>query len=184
MGQWGNEKMTIGRIGMALAGVAALLGMALTVRSATVVRPEPAKATINYDWTLKDMDGRDVTLKTYAHRPMVINLWATWCGPCRLEMPQLIDLYTKYRERGLMIVGISVDDPLAKIKPFAREYNVPYLLLAGLDHPEVLEPLGYKDGMPGVPMSIFVKADGTIMETVVGIDTTAAMERRILALFQ
>lgn len=170
-----------GRIGIVLAGVAALLAIALTVRSATDVPAAPAKATLNYEWSFKDMDGKDVPLKTYARRPLVINLWATWCGPCRLEMPQLIDLYTKYVERGLMIVGISVDDPVAKIKPFAREYNVPYPLLVGLDHPEILEALGYNGG---VPMSIFVKADGTIMETVVGIDTTAAMERRILALFQ
>jgi thiol-disulfide isomerase/thioredoxin len=127
------------------------------------------------------MDGKDVALSSFAGRPIVINLWATWCGPCRLEMPQLIDFYTTHKDRGLVILGISIDDTPDKIRAFADEFKVPYPLLVGRDHPDVLRALGY-DGP--VPISIFIRRDGTVLERVIGIATTASMERRILALLE
>jgi peroxiredoxin len=170
--------MTAGRIGMALAGAGALLAVALTMRSTTgVVRVERVDLTA----TLKDMDGRDVPLSQYAGRPIVINLWATWCGPCRLEMPQLVDLYSSLKDRGLVMLGISIDDTPDKIKAFAEEYGVNYPLLVGLDHPRLLEALGYTGA---VPMTLFVRRDGTVADRTIGIDTTAAMERRMLALLE
>ena len=168
---------------MALAGVGALLAIALTVRSNSGGAPaaSPANEHVDLSGTLKDMDGRDVALSSYAGRPIVINLWATWCGPCRLEMPQLIDLYTTYKDRGLVILGISIDDTPEKIRVFNEEFKVPYPLLVGVDHPDLLRALGY-DGP--VPMTIFIRRDGTVAERVIGIATTASMERRILALLE
>jgi thiol-disulfide isomerase/thioredoxin len=165
---------------MAIAGVGALLAVALTVRT-SAPRPGPAPERLNLAVTLKDMNGADVRLDTYAGRPIVINLWATWCGPCRLEMPQLIDLYAKFKDRDLVMIGVSVDDTPELIRPFAKEFGVTYPLLVGLDHPDFLAALGYTGA---VPMTIFIRKDGTIAERVVGIATTLAMERRILALFE
>ncbi len=173
--------MTAGRIGMALAGVGAILAIALTVRSTTGGAPAPAQAGMNYDVTFKDMDGRDVSLTAFKGQPLVINLWAAWCGPCRLEMPQLVDLYARYKDRGLVVIGISLDDSPEEIRAFAKEFSVTYPMLVGLDHPAVLQALGYTGA---VPMTIFVKPDGTIHERVTGIATTASMERRMLALLE
>ena len=180
MGQWGNEAMTPGRVWMAIAGVAALLAVAFTVRTGAPV-PAAAPERVNLAVTLKDMNGADVRLDSFAGRPMLINLWATWCGPCRLEMPQLIDLYAKFKDRDLVMIGVSVDDTPELIRPFAKEFSVTYPLLVGLGHEDFLAALGYTGG---VPMTLFVKKDGTIAERVNGIATTMSMERRILALFE
>ena len=176
--------MTAGRIFIALAGVGALLAIALTVRSNSGGAPATAALSnerVDLSATLKDMDGKDVALSSFAGRPIVINLWATWCGPCRLEMPQLIDFYTTHKDRGLVILGISIDDTPDKIRAFAEEFKVPYPLLVGVDHPDLLRALGYSGP---VPISIFIRRDGTVAERVVGIATTASMERRILALLE
>ena len=171
--------MSPGRIGMLFVGGVALLGVALTMR-ATGGAPAGVER-VDLSATLKDMDGKDVALSSFAGRPIVINLWATWCGPCRLEMPQLIDFYTTYKDRGLVILGISIDDTPDKIRVFNEEFKVPYPLLVGVDHPDLLRALGYTGP---VPISIFIRRDGTVLERVVGIATTASMERRILALLE
>ncbi len=172
--------MTSGRIWVAIAGVGALLAVALTVRTGA---PGPAAVPdrLNLAITLKDMNGADVRLESFAGRPMLINLWATWCGPCRLETPQLVDLYGKFKERDLVVIGLSVDDTPDLIRAFAKEFSVPYPMLVGLGHEDFLAALGYSGG---VPMTLFVKKDGTIAERVIGIATTMSMERRILALFE
>ena len=133
-----------GRIGMALAAVGALLAVALTVRSNSGGAPAAPLSNERVDLSavLKDMDGKDVALSSFAGRPIVINLWATWCGPCRLEMPQLVDLYTTHKDRGLVILGISIDDTPEKIRAFGEEFKVPYPLLVGRDHPDLLRALG------------------------------------------
>ena len=164
-----------------LAGVAALLAVAFTVRSTPGGAPEAPAARLDFSTTLKDMNGADVSFATYKGKPIVVNLWATWCGPCRLEMPQLIDLYATFKDRGLVVLGISIDDTPEQIRPFAEEFKVTYPLLVGRDHPDVLHALGYSGP---VPISLFIRRDGTIAERVIGIATTASMERRILALLE
>lgn len=173
--------MNPGRIGMMLVGAVALLGVALTMRATTGGGVPAAVEHVDLSTTLKDMDGKDVALSAYAGRPLLINLWATWCGPCRLEMPQLVDLYAKHKARGFVILGISIDDTPDKIRAFADEFKVPYPLLVGRDHPDLLTALGYTGP---VPISIFIRRDGTVAERVVGVATTASMERRILALLE
>ncbi len=165
---------------MAIAGVGALLAVAFTVRTGAPA-PGPAPERVNLAITLKDMDGADVRLDSFAGRPIVINLWATWCGPCRLEMPQLIDLYAKFKDRDLVMIGLSVDDTPDLIRPFAKEFGVTYPLLVGLGHEDFLAALGYT---AAVPMTLFVRKDGTLAERVIGIATTMSMERRILALLE
>ncbi len=171
--------MTAGRIGMALAAAGALLAIALTVRWTPPGDGVPEQ--VDLEATFPDVDGREVRLADFAGKPMVINLWATWCGPCRLETPQLVDLHAKYRERGLVILGISIDDRPEAIRAFADEFKVTYPMLVGRDRHEELAALGYSGP---VPMTVFVRPDGTIATRVVGIATTASMERRILALFE
>ena len=173
--------MTASRVAMALVGAGALLAVALTVRTSVTRPPAPAVERVNLDITLKDMNGADVRLSTFAGRPILINLWATWCGPCRLETPQLVDLHGRFKDRGLVILGISIDDAPEAIRAFAKEFTVPYPMLVGRDQPAFLAALGYTDP---VPVSVFITRDGTVSTRVTGIDTTAAMERRVLALFE
>jgi peroxiredoxin len=157
-----------------------LLGLVLA--TTLVMRSDDTadRALANLNFTLQDMNGKAVALSDYAGKPLVVNLWATWCGPCRLEMPQLVSLYEKFQEQGLTILGISIDDSPEQIRAFAKEYKVPYPLLVGAGRDDVLAAFGYYGP---VPMSIFIRADGRIAARVPGIATTQTWERRIQELF-
>jgi thiol-disulfide isomerase/thioredoxin len=167
-----------GRIGIALAVAGALLAIALVARS-SVAPPAPVERA-KLSFTLEDMAGAKIDLAKYAGKPLIINLWATWCGPCRLEMPQLQELSEKYRDRGLTIIGISVDDTPDAIRAAAAEYKITYPMLVGVGQDPFLYGLGYEDVLP---FSILIRADGTIADRITGLKTTDDWERRILALF-
>lgn len=164
-----------GRVGMALAIAGSLLAVALVVRT----NGEP-RVKANLAFTLEDMSGAKVDLASYAGKPLIINLWATWCGPCRLEMPQLVELAAKFKDKGLQVIGISVDDKPDDIRQFAAEYKVTYPMLVGLGQDALLRSLGYEET---VPISVLIRADGTVHSTLLGITTTEDWEKRIRELF-
>ena len=157
---------------------------ALSIAAALVAVAFMAKAGgggVNLSAVLEDANGAKVDLTAYAGKPLVINLWATWCTPCKLETPQLVGLYEKFRPRGLTIIGISVDDERDAVRAFAAQYNVTYPMLVGLGHEDYLTSLGYR-GL--LPLSILVQADGTVSSQVTGLETTDAWERKIEALLK
>jgi peroxiredoxin len=107
------------------------------------------------DFTLKDVNGHDVRLSDFKGKPLLINFWATDCGPCRLETPELVDLAAKYKDRGLTIIGISISDTPQDIRTFAAEFKVTYPLLVGAGRDDVADALGLGQA---IPMSVFVTA--------------------------
>jgi thiol-disulfide isomerase/thioredoxin len=134
------------------------------------------EAPLNF--TLKDMNGIDVKLDSFEGKVVLINFWATWCTPCKAEIPDLIAMQAKYK-KDLVVLGISVDDTAAQIKPYASEYNVNYRMLVGnkrLDVQDALGPLGV------VPVSILVDRDGYIAKKHTGIFTREQLETEIRAL--
>jgi thiol-disulfide isomerase/thioredoxin len=170
--------MNTSRFWIVCAGAAVLLGLTVVARSLNMNAPASTDR-VDLSLQFEEVDGTPVRLSKFEGKPLIINLWGTWCAPCRLEMPQLNELAAKYGDR-VTIVGISVDDGPEDIRAFVKEFGVTYPILAGLDHADSLEALGYYGG---VPMSIFVRADGTVSHRLMGIATTAAWERRIEALF-
>lgn len=132
------------------------------------------------EFTLKDMNGKDVRLADYKGKPLLINFWSTTCGPCVLETPELIDLAAKYKDRGLQIIGVSVEDTAEQIRAFAKEYKVSYPLLVGVDRDDFMEAFHLPEG---IPYTVFIKADGTIHATQLGLNTQAYFEKQIQALF-
>ena len=105
-------------------------------------------------------DLQPVSLSGYRGRPVLVNLWATWCAPCRFETPYLQSIYEEYRDRGLRIAGISVDtrSSLEAVKHFVADYGVTYDIL--LD-PEMVSTDAF--GAIGLPASFLVGADGVIV---------------------
>jgi peroxiredoxin len=142
--------------------------------------PAAPKSAAPLNFTLKDMNGHDVRLADFKGKPLIVNFWATWCGPCLLETPELIELYEKYREQGLTIVGISVDDTPAEVQKFAAAYKVTYPLLIGRDREDVATAFGLGDG---IPVSVLIRYDGTVLTRAEGINTKAWFEAQIQALF-
>ena len=133
----------------------------------------------NFNFTLKDMNGHDVRLSDFKGRPLLVNFWSTTCGPCQLETPELVDLAASYKDRGLAIVGISIDDSPTDIRAFADHYKVTYPLLVGDGRDEVTEAFGLKDA---IPMSVFITPQGTVLGRVEGLATQPWMERQIQSL--
>jgi cytochrome c biogenesis protein CcmG/thiol:disulfide interchange protein DsbE len=133
------------------------------------------------DFRLKDMNAHDVALSTFAGKPLVINFWATWCGPCQIETPQLVKLDEKYRGQGFAVVGISVDDEADGIRKFADRFRVRYPMLVGLDRDDVTKAYGY-EGL--LPLSVFIRRDGSIAGRAVGLQTDDYWEKRVQALLR
>src|SRR5215471_2917550 len=120
-------------IGYGLAGAALLLVSMWSAYRTNARTPLVA----NLEFTLKDPDGRDVRLSDFKGKPLIVNFWATWCLPCQIETPQLIELADKYRDLGLTIVGISIDDTPEQVREYAKTFKVTYPLLIGSGHSEV-----------------------------------------------
>jgi thiol-disulfide isomerase/thioredoxin len=130
------------------------------------------------DYTIKDMNGVDVKLASFKGKVIVLNFWATWCGPCKAEIPALVELQKQYAN-DLVVLGMSVDDPVEKLKPFAAQYKINYPILVGLGREDVQDAYG---PLYGIPMTFFISRDGKICKTQPGIDAKANIEKHIKAL--
>jgi thiol-disulfide isomerase/thioredoxin len=168
-----------GKVLAAAAVIGAVFAVAFVTKSGAPAGPPKPKA--NLAFVVEDMSGNKVDLASFAGKPLVVNLWATWCGPCKIETPQLMALADKYRARGLSIVGLNVDESPETVRAFANELKVNYPMLIGLGQTALLEAVGYQGELP---LSLLIKPDGTINEVVLGLHKTPDWERMIEALFQ
>ncbi len=133
----------------------------------------------NLDFIIKDMHGDDVNLASLKGNVILLNFWATWCGPCKVEIPGFVELQDQYRDAGLVVLGLSVDDPVEKLKPFADEYNINYPLLVGLGRDDFQEAFG---PLWGIPVTFYIGRDGTLCKKHMGLATKEQVERDIKAL--
>jgi thiol-disulfide isomerase/thioredoxin len=129
-------------------------------------------------FTMKDMNGVDVKLASFKGKVILLNFWATWCGPCRAEIPSLVELQQAYGN-DLVVLGVSIDDPLNKLKPYATEMHMNYPVLMGKDRQDVQDAYG---PLWGIPVSVFVDRDGKIWKRHSGIASKEQFEREIKAL--
>jgi len=129
-------------------------------------------------YTLKDMNGAEVKLSSYKGKIILLNFWATWCEPCKYEIPDLISLQEQYAD-DLVVLGFSVDDTPEQLKAYAAEYKVNYPMLVGSGHENVQDAYG---PMWGIPVTIVIARDGTIARKQSGIRTREQFEREIKAL--
>ena len=133
-------------------------------------------AALNF--TLKDMNGVDVRLGSFKGKVILINFWATWCGPCRVEIPHLIELQRQYAD-DLVVLGVSVDDTAEKLKPYATEMKVNYPLLVGNGRQDFQDAYG---PFWGIPVTVFVARDGRIHKKHSGIASREQFEHEIASL--
>jgi thiol-disulfide isomerase/thioredoxin len=135
---------------------------------------KPAKL----DFTMKDLDGKDVSLTSYKGKVILLNFWATWCGPCKAEIPGFVELQAKYKN-DLVVVGYSVDDEAPKARAFANEYKMNYPILLGEGREDVQDAYG---PIWGIPASFIISRDGKVCKKHLGIAPKAVFEREIKAL--
>ena len=118
------------------------------------------------DFELRSLDGRTVRLSSLRGKPVFLNFWATWCAPCRVEMPWLVELDQQYRSLGVELVSVSLDDPgkEKEVAGFAAERKVRYTILIG--DSSVADSYG---GVRFMPQSFFIARDGKITKTTLGL---------------
>jgi len=140
----------------------------------------PANAKpANLDFTLKDVAGKSVRLSDFRGKVVLLDFWATWCGPCKVEIPWFVEFQHKYGARGLQVVGISVDDTVEKLKPFVTQFKMNYPVLQGLNHDDVQEAYG---PMWGLPVTTVISRDGKICDKHIGMGSKSRFEDAIRSL--
>jgi thiol-disulfide isomerase/thioredoxin len=164
---------------LAALGVAALIAV-WPIVGQKADGNEHAGEPANFAFKLKDMNGAAVDLASYKGRPLIINFWATWCPPCKLEIPWFIEFKKQYGDKGLEVLGVSLDDPADELVKFAAEYKMNYPVLMGLDQDKMLETY---DAVAVVPVTWFIKRDGTVQAKHVGISSREYFENMVKALF-
>lgn len=155
-----------------------LAGQPLIAQAAeSVCKIQGRKA--NLDFTLKDIEGKDVLLSAYRGQVILLDFWATWCAPCKVEIPGLVELYSKYRQRGFVVLGVSVDDPVSRIKPFAAALQMNYPVLVGAGRDDLQAAFG---PLYGFPTSFLISRDATICVRHTGAAAKEELELEIAAL--
>ena len=145
---------------------------------ATAACPANAKPA-NLNFTLKDVEGQDVKLASLKGKVVLLDFWATWCGPCKIEIPWFIEFQKKYGTDGLQVVGVSVDDTQARLKPYVTKMNMNYLVLQGLDHDDIQDAYG---PLFGIPVTVVISRDGKMCAKHVGLSSKDRFESEIKAL--
>ena len=169
------------RTGTRLAIAAALVFAAsggTTLRAADAACSPDAKAA-NLNFTLKDLNGRNVSLNASKGKVILLDFWATWCGPCKIEIPGFIELYKKYRSQGLEVLGFAVDEPAKVLKPYAQQMKMNYPVLVGEGREDVLEAFG---PIIGMPTTFIIGRDGRICKSHTGFTTKETFEEEIRGL--
>jgi peroxiredoxin len=132
------------------------------------------------DFTLKDTQGKPRSISEWNGKVVLLNFWATWCPPCRKEMPDFVKLQETYGKRGFEVVGVAIDDPQAA-QDFADQLGVTYPILAGsMDAVKVAQ--AYGDRFQALPYSVLIDRQGHIRLVHPGELTRAEIEPKIKAL--
>lgn len=130
--------------------------------------------------TFPDEKGQPQALKNYAGKIVVLNFWATWCAPCREEMPELSKLHSAYQNQNLVVLGVAVDD-VAAISDFSKETTVSYpLFAADMQGMEIATHLGNNKGV--LPYTVIIKNDGSVAKTYFGRVSQQLLEKTLKTL--
>jgi cytochrome c biogenesis protein CcmG/thiol:disulfide interchange protein DsbE len=181
-----------------IAGVAAVAAGVMAVPmllgngdSADVAEPpmmasHPSGKTCSTDgkkkleaFTVKDMNGAEVRLADFNGKAILLNYWATWCGPCKIEIPAFIELYDQYKDKGFVILGVSTDDDPETLRAYAKDMKMNYPVLVGRDNEALLEAFG---PVFGLPTTFFIGRDGGVCGKHMGPATKERFEQEIKAL--
>ncbi len=132
------------------------------------------------DFTLPDLEGNSLTLSDFKGRVIMLNFWATWCPPCRKEIPDFVELYEKYKDEGLLIIGVSLDKGDSRtVKQFSKNYKINYPIVLG--NVNVTQDYG---GIRGIPTTFVIDRKADIKKKYVGYRSKATFEEAVKRLLE
>jgi len=125
----------------------------------------PAQQGLNF--SAPGLDGKNIDLSSYRGHPVIVDFWATWCGPCRKQIPELVSLYRRYnKSRGLVIIGVSCDmiqgDGAKAVAPFVEEFRINYPI--ALADERLVDTMGVE----AIPTTLFISPGGELVSRIVG----------------
>ena len=124
------------------------------------------------DFSLASLDGKTLTLSDYRGKAVLLNFWATWCEPCKIEMPWFVELQKQYGPQGLQVLGVAMDDTDPKdIADFAKKMGVNYPIVVGKE--AVGDQYG---GIPYLPSTFYIARDGKVLDRVYGLVSRSEIE--------
>jgi cytochrome c biogenesis protein CcmG, thiol:disulfide interchange protein DsbE len=158
--------------------VAVALGIYFFARSAGHL-PRVAKETLAPDFSLPLLTGGNLQLSASRGKVVLLDFWATWCDPCREEIPRFVDLQNKYGSQGLQIIGVSMDDQPGPVRDFYQRFQINYPVVMG--DAKVGEAYG---GVLGLPIAFVIGRDGRIYAKHIGATEISVFEKEIVGLLQ
>jgi thiol-disulfide isomerase/thioredoxin len=166
---------------LALVVVALVVALMLYFGFHTARRPRAASLTrIDQskpapDFSLESLDGKSMKLSDFRGKAVLLNFWATWCSPCKIEMPWFVELQKQYGTQGLQVVGVAMDDASKEdIAKFAKDMGVNYPILIGKE--SVGDQYG---GVPALPETFFIGRDGKFVDKIIGLKGKGDIEEAI-----
>ncbi len=159
---------------LVLIAGAAWVALSANTTSATNKTSAPQAGFSAPDFTLKTPGGEEYTLSELKGNAVLVNLWATWCPPCRAEMPAIEKMYQEYKDQGFVVLAVDMtyqDDP-ANIAPFIKKYNLTFPILL-----EETGDVGAAYQLRSLPSSYFINRAGIIQEVVIGGPMSEALLR-------
>ncbi len=115
------------------------------------------------DFSLQDLTGQPLNLASYRGKVVLLDFWATWCAPCRGEIPHFVEFQDKYRDQGLQVIGISMDDGPKPVREFYQEFKMNYPVALGNE--KVAQSYG---GVLGLPVTFLIGRDGRVAAKYIG----------------
>ena len=151
-----------------------LLGLYVAGRR-TAQKPKPtAPGNAAPEFTVTDIDGKKLALSDYKGKVVLLDFWATWCTPCRAEIPHFVEMQQKYGPQGFQVVGISMDDDAKPVKEFYRQFNMNYPVAVGDD--KLAQSFG---GVLGLPVNFIIDREGRIHAKYLGATDVSVIDKAV-----
>jgi cytochrome c biogenesis protein CcmG, thiol:disulfide interchange protein DsbE len=160
-------------------GMVVALGIVFLSRSGHLGRESAAQGNLAPNFSLPQLSGAWLELSNYRGKVVLLDFWATWCEPCREEIPQFIDLQKKYGPEGLQIIGVAMDDTPEPVRDFGKQFEMNYPVVIG--NARIGELYG---GVLGLPIAFLIARDGRISGKHIGPLAMPTIEKEITKLLQ
>ena len=131
------------------------------------------------DFSLPQVNGQSLRLSSYRGKVVLLDFWATWCTPCREEIPHLVELQNKYRDQGLQIIGVSMDDSPDPVRDFYQRFQMNYPVVMG--NADIGELYG---GVLGLPIALVIDRDGRVYAKHIGATEASVLEQDVVAVLR